>query len=125
MNYQTAATSYNVVKNHSAVENASPHRLIEMLFEGLQERISQAKGAMQYKNAEMKGSRINSAIAIISGLRENLNRDEGGQIAENLDALYLYIQSILTKAHAENNPRLLDEATTLVGDIHGAWKQIG
>ncbi len=125
MNYQNAAHSYHNVKNQSGVENASPHRLIDMLFEGLQERIIQAKGAMQFKNMELKGAKINSAISIINGLRENLNTDEGGELAENLDALYIYIQNILAKAHTENNTALLDEATVLINNVHTAWREIG
>ncbi len=125
MNYQSAAASYNVVKNQSGVESASPHRLIDMLFDGLLERITQAKGAMQFKNVELKGSRINSAISIVNGLRENLNLDNGGELAENLDALYIYIQGILSKAHQDDNESLLDEAAMLVNNIHSAWKQIG
>ncbi len=125
MNYQSAAQSYNVVRNQSGVENASPHRLIDMLFEGLQERITQARGAIQYKNVEMKGSRINSAISIINGLRENLNTDDGGEIAENLDGLYVYIQKILAQAHVENNEVLLTEASELIENVHSAWREIG
>ncbi len=125
MNYQNAAYSYHNVKNQSGVENASPHRLIDMLFEGLQERIVQAKGAIQYKNVELKGNKINSAISIINGLRENLNTDDGGEIAENLDALYIYIQNILAKAHIENKAELLDEASQLIENVHSAWREIG
>lgn len=125
MNSQSAASSYNVVKNHSGVDSASPHQLISMLFDGVQERIVQAKGAIQYKNVDLKGKRINSAISIISGLRENLNTDEGGDIAENLDALYAYIQSIMFKAHLNNDIKLLDEASELIEDIRSAWKEIG
>jgi len=124
VNYQTAAASYNVVKNHSGVQNATPHRLIDMLFEGLKERISQARGAMEYRNIELKGKKINSAIAILSGLRENLNKDEGGDVAENLDIVYSYVQSVLAKAHREDNSTLLDEASTLIDNIHSAWKEI-
>lgn len=125
MNYQSAAASYHGIKNQSGVENASPHRLIDMLFDGLSERITQAKGAMLYKNVELKGKKINGAIAIINGLRENLNKDDGGELAENLDGLYVYVQNILAKAHAENNENLLDEANLLIGNIHTAWKEIG
>lgn len=125
MNYQAAAHSYHNVRNQSGVENASPHRLIDMLFEGLQERITQAKGAIQYKNIELKGSRINSAISILNGLRENLNVDEGGEVAENLDTLYIYIQNILAKAHVENDADLLDQASGLIENVHSAWREIG
>ncbi len=125
MNTQSALKSYAKVQYRTDVEVASPHRLIDMLFEGALERITQAKGAMQYGNIAMKGQKINSAISIVGGLRESLNTDEGGDIAFNLDNLYVYIQSILAKAHITNNPAQLEEAATLLGDLRSAWKQIG
>lgn len=124
MNYQVAAASYNQVKTHSAMEDASPHRLIEMLFDGALERIAQAKGALQHQNIERKGLKINSAINIVNGLRENLDHDSGTEVAANLDGLYEYITRILTEAHRKNDARLLDEAGVLLSDIASAWKQI-
>ncbi len=124
MNYQVAAASYNQVKTHSALEDASPHKLIDMLFDGLQERIAQAKGALQHKNIELKGKKINSAINIISGLRENLNHDNGGELAGNLESLYVYIQQTLLEAHRNNDISKLDEAAQLVDNVASAWKQI-
>ena len=95
-----------------------------MLFDGLVERITQAKGAMQYKNHELKGKKINSAIAIVSGLRESLDKEQGGELAENLDGLYIYITKILSQGNIENEPKYLDEALELIGNVHSAWKQI-
>lgn len=125
MNTQVALASYSKVNYGANVEIASPHRLIDMLFEGALERIIQAKGAMQYGNVEMKGKKVNDAVRIVGGLRENLNKESGGDIAENLDALYVYIQSILAKAHMNNDEKLLDEAGNLLGELRLAWKQIG
>lgn len=125
VNTQTALKSYAKVQYRANVEVASPHRLIDMLYEGAIERIAQAKGAMQFGNIEMKGQKINSAVSIVGGLRESLNTDDGGDLAYNLDNLYIYIQSILAKAHAKNDMTLLDEAATLLGDLRSAWKQIG
>lgn len=127
MNYQSAAASYNQVKTHSALESATPHRLIDMLYDGLLERISQAKGAIQHNNVELKGHKINSAINIVGGLRENLNHDEAesAEISANLDSLYVYITEILSKAHRTNDVALLDEASEHVQKIASAWKQIG
>lgn len=122
---QFAVASYNNVKTQSGVEDASPHKLIEMLFEGLIERISQAKGAMQHGNVELKGKKINGAINILGGLRESLDTDNGGDLAENLNALYIYVQKILSQAHMGNDSSKLDEAGILISDIYSAWKQIG
>ena len=125
MNNQAALKSYAKVQYRSDVEIASPHKLIDMLYQGAIERIVQAKGAMQYGNTEMKGKKINSAVSIVGGLRESLNVDDGGDLAHNLDNLYAYIQNILSTAHMKNDESLLDEASTLLGDLRGAWQQIG
>ena len=125
MNTQFAASAYAKVKNHSSIEVASPHKLVLMLFDGALGRIAQGKGAMQYGNVEQKGSRISSAISVVSGLRESLDKTQGGDIAENLDALYVYIQDIIFKAHVKNDLALLDEAAHLLGELRSAWVQIG
>lgn len=125
MNTQVALDSYAKVQYNANAEIASPHRLIDMLFEGALDRIQQARGAMEYKDIELKGKKISDAVGIVGGLRENLNKDQGGEIAENLDALYIYIQGILTKAHFKNDVSFLDEAETLLLELRGAWKQIG
>ena len=125
MNTRLALDSYSKVHYNANVEAASPHKLISMLFEGALERITQAKGAMQYGNIELKGKKINSAVAIIGGLRQSLDKDQGADIAENLDALYIYIQNVLARAHLKNDPALLDEASTLLAQLATAWKQIG
>ena len=125
MNTRLALDSYSKVHYNANVEAASPHKLISMLFDGAVERITQAKGAMQYGNIELKGKKINSAVAIVGGLRQSLDKDQGADIAENLDALYVYIQNVLARAHLKNDPALLDEASTLLTQLATAWKQIG
>jgi flagellar protein FliS len=112
VNPQAALKSYAKVQYRANVEIASPHRLIDMLYEGAIERIVQ-------------GNKINSAFSIVGGLREALNSDVGGELAMNLDNLYVYIQSLLSSAHSKNDVSKLDEAITLLGDLRSAWKQIG
>lgn len=125
MNTQTALKSYAKVQYRANIEVASPHRLIEMLYEGAVDRLIQAKGAMQHGNIELKGKKINGAVSIVGGLRESLNEEAGGELAMNLDGLYVYIQRLLTTAHINNDVSKLDEAITLLSDLRDAWKQIG
>lgn len=125
MNPQAALKSYAKVQYRANVEIASPHRLIDMLYEGAMERIVQAKGAMEFGNIELKGAKINSAVSIVGGLREALNTDVGGDLAMNLDNLYVYIQNLLSAAHSKNDVIKLDEAISLLSDLRSAWKQIG
>ncbi len=125
MNTQAALKSYAKVHYRANVEVASPHRLIAMLYEGAVERLIQAKGAMQHGNIELKGKKINSAVGIVGGLRESLNDQEGGDLAMNLDGLYVYIQTLLSSAHLKNDVSKIDEAITLLSDLRDTWKKIG
>lgn len=125
MNSYSAVNSYTSVKVHSGVESASPHRLIQMLFEGALERIAQAKGAIAQKQFARKGELIGKAVAIVGGLQGSLNDTEGGALAANLDSLYDYIIRRLTQANSENSVEQLDECGRLLGEIKTAWDVIG
>lgn len=122
--YARAAQNYSSVKVQSSVEDASPHRLIQMLFEGAIERIAQAKGAMQRKDVTRKLEAVNKAINIVSGLQGSLNDAEGGELAANLDDVYDYIIRRLIQANQENDPAQLDECGLLLGELKSAWDGI-
>ena len=124
MNAQAALKNYANVKVNAAIESASSHQLIAMLLDGLLERISQIKGAIEQKNIELKGEKVNQAISILFGLRESLDKNAQGDLPQNLDNLYDYIQRRIWSAHSKNDPKILDECYQLVNDIYTAWKSI-
>lgn len=103
---------------------ASPHRLVQMLFEGAIERISTARIAMEHGNIPLKGERISRAIDILEGLRGSLNMEQGGEISSNLEDLYIYMQQRLMDANANNDITLLDEVSKLLHDIKSGWDAI-
>ena len=121
---RSALNQYAKVKNGTGVEDATPHRLIQMLMEGALEKIHLAKGFMERNEIAEKGSHISWAISIIDGLRVSLNKDAGGEIAENLDNLYDYMERRLVEANIQNDTAILDEVTGLLMEIKGAWDAI-
>ncbi len=125
MNAYSAVQHYSNVKVQSGVEVASPHRLIQMLFEGALERIAQATGALAQNQIARKGELISKAVAIVAGLQGSLNDREGGALAANLDGLYDYVIRRLSQANYENNSEYLDECGRLLGEIKTAWDAIG
>ena len=124
MNPYQAAQNYSSLKTQTNIVDASPHRLIQMLFEGALERIAQAKGAMLQNQIARKGELIGKAINIVGGLQGSLNDKEGGQLAANLDGLYDYIIRRLSKANYDNDPEILDECGRLLGELKGGWDAI-
>ena len=121
---QSALKEYGKISVQSGASYATPHRLITMLLEGALEKISSAKGFMQRKEVANKGNYISWAISIIEGLRMSLDKVKGGEIAENLDRLYDYMERRLVEANAKNDEKLLDEVAELLTTIKSAWSQI-
>ena len=119
-----AVTQYSKVGVASGVEQANPHRLIQMLMDGAIEKVAKAKGYMERKDIAKKGSHISWAISIIDGLRASLDKANGGDIADNLDDLYDYMIRRLMRANLENNADLLDEVISLLRSIKSAWDGI-
>ena len=127
MNYtnnQAAMNKYAQVGNQSTAAFANPHRLIQMLMEGALEKISKAKGFMKNGDVAKKGEHISWAISIIEGLRVSLDHTQGGKISENLESLYIYMNSRLTQANLHNSIEMLDEVSGLLIDIKSGWDAI-
>jgi len=114
--------SQNAVR--TGIESASPHRLIQMLLEGALGKIAAAKGHMERGEIQPKGEQIGSAISIIEGLKSSLDKDRGGEIAQNLEDLYIYMERRLIEANRCNETSLLDEVSDLIRQIKEAWDAI-
>ena len=121
--YAQGAKQYQQMSNHTAVTDADPHRLIQLLFEGALARISKAKGHVDRNEIEQRNKAINSAIGIVGGLQESLNMD-AGDIAANLNSLYDYMIRRLFEANSENSKEMLNEVALLLIEIKSAWDGI-
>ncbi len=115
---------YMQVNAHGSTNDASPHRLIQMLLGGALDRIAVAKGHMMRGNIAEKGRYIGLVISIIDGLRISLDKPGGGEIAENLDSLYEYMTRRLAEANLKNSEEMLDEITQLLNEIKMGWDAI-
>ena len=119
------ANAYRTVGAETGVSGASPHKLIQMLFDGYHEALTQARGAMRARQFESKGRAIARALRIIDeGLQVSLNMQEGGKIAADLDNLYTYVSLRLAQANASNDEQSLLECAALIEPISAAWSQI-
>jgi len=108
------------------VHAASPHRLVALLFEGLLEALTRARGAIEAGNVQQKSDALRRAIAILDeGLKSALNLKDGGRIAADLNDLYAYMSLRLTQANLRNNVQPLEECRQLLLPLQQAWNEIG
>ena len=79
---------------------------------------------MQRGEIALKASHISWAISIIDGLRMSMDKDSGGEIAQNLDSLYDYMGRRLVEANLHNNIEILNEVAGLLLEIKLAWDAV-
>lgn len=120
-----AMAAYGSQSLDADVNTASPHRLIVLLYDGAIKAISLAKLHMNNGNIAEKGNAISKAISIIEeGLRLSLDRTTGGELAENLDALYEYMAFMLLEANIKNDSEHLDLVLKLLKELKESWESI-
>src|SRR5262245_38983482 len=113
--------AYARVAVESGVAVADPHRLVAMLFDGAIAALARARVAMLQKEHAVKGAACSKAIDIVElGLAASLDPHAGGEIAEQLRALYEYIARRIVMGNARNDPAALDEAIRLLDELRGA-----
>jgi flagellar protein FliS len=117
----SALDQYKKVGVRSGVEGASAHRLVQMLMEGALDKMAIAKGQIERKDYEGKSKHISWAVSIVNGLRDSLDKDTGGEIANNLDNLYEYMVRRLLEANSHNDIPALEEVISLMLEIKTAW----
>lgn len=118
--------AYRKMAAETALVDASPHRLVAMLFEGFLDALAETRGAMRQRDIERKGRAINRATRIVEeGLRAGLDLRAGGRLAADLDELYRYIGTRLLQANLRNDEAILDECQRLVQPLRDAWNAIG
>ena len=112
---------YRKVQSQSAVNDASPHMLIAMLFRGALDNIAVAVGAVERGEAALKGEKIGRAIDIVDNLRSSLDMSVGGEVAQNLKDLYDYMEGRLLTANMEDSTQALEEVANLLAEISQGW----
>ncbi|MDR4517457.1 MAG: flagellar export chaperone FliS [Nitrosomonas sp.] len=118
-------SAYQKIGVETGVESANPHKLILMLFEGVQEALAKAKLHIRHNEIAKKGEMLSKAIMIIDhGLKASLDMNAGGELALHLQALYDYMTNRLLIANLNNDIEIINEVSQLLNELHDAWKAI-
>ena len=124
MNAIAALAQYGQIKNDAQTTYASPHQLMLMLFDGAIEAMSFTIGAIQNENFELRSKQNTRSITIINGMRECLDMETGGELADNLYSLYQYMTQELFRASFKNDADTIQNIQTMLKDIRGSWEKI-
>lgn len=120
----TGINAYRKGNLKQDIANADPHKLTLMLMQGALDSLAFAKGAMERKEFAAKSEFLSRVTAILMNLRDTLDLDVGGEVAENMYSLYEYMIERTGEAHVRNDLQILDEVISLLTPIRDAWVQI-
>ena len=128
---QRGAAQYRSVRSHGLVAEASPARLVQIMFEQILAQLAAAQGCMRRIENNLpldeviaKGKALGKAIRLIDQLNNTLDMERGQKIAENLRALYVYMLARLTLANVTNDAHIVAEVASLVQKVKTGWDQI-
>ena len=108
----------------TAVATQSRGRLIVMLYDGAIKFLKLANKELVAGNFAAKGQYINRAQDIINELNAVLDMDAGGEIAQNLRKLYVFMGRHLSRANVKRDPQMIQEVITLLEELNQSWKAI-
>ena len=123
MNAYAAAPAAMSAYKESSVLTAPPERLVLMLYDGIHRFLFQAAHAMRANDLQTSNNRMQRAEAIIDELIATLDHS-AGEIADRLNALYLYSRRTLGEARIERNADKIDHVDKIIAELREAWAQI-
>jgi len=119
-----ARARYQSVDLASRIEGASPHRLVQIMFDELIKAIDALTVAVRRRDLSQRAQRQSRALAILNGLETSLDFEKGGEIATGLAAIYRQARRALVQACRDDDADAIARAGQQLGEIASAWTAI-
>lgn len=102
---------------------APKEKLVQLLFDGIVRFSEQARQAFVAEPIRLEEGcqAVLRAQAIVMELLYTIDRENGGEVAENLARLHAYAFRCLTAANFERNPKKLEEVQEIYRSLSEAW----
>jgi flagellar protein FliS len=105
------------------IENASPVKLVGLLYDGFLRFAHSALAALDRQDFEAAHHAILKAYAIAAELQATLDLERGGEIAVNLERCYDFVLRQLTEANIRKSSTEIENCIRVVEPLAAAWCQ--
>lgn len=122
--FGAAKASYQSVDLASRIEGASPHQLVQVMYEELLKALDAMAVATRRGDLAQRNARQARALAILTGLETSLDFEKGGEIARGLVTIYREARRLLVAAGREGDADKIGQARDMLSEIASAWDSI-
>jgi flagellar secretion chaperone FliS len=116
-----ALKQYSSVENSSKAYCGSAYDLTKMLFNGCLKSLTLTVFHIKHKNYAGKATELSRSLAIINGLQDCLDLENGGDLAQNLDSLYQYMGKTLRESSISNDISRIEHIHELLKEVSLGW----
>ena len=123
--FRAGTARYQSVDIASRIEGATPHRLVQIMYEELLKALDAMAFATARGDYVKRGQHQGRVLAILTGLETSLDFDKGGQIAVDLVAIYREARRLVVAAGRDGDAAPVGQAREMIQEISAAWDAIG
>ena len=102
----------------------SQGEVVILLYDGAISFLNRAIDQIKAKNYAEKGILISKALDVLNELDSTLNHDKGGDLANNLHALYFFCSTSLLKANLKMDVELVEKVIQILASLKSAFQEI-
>jgi flagellar protein FliS len=104
------------------VTSASREDILLMMYEGAIKFNKLALKAAQEKRVYDRCTNLSKAFDIVNELNNTLDHEVGGELAKQLERLYIFVTDQYTKANLTGEAQPLEAALKVLENLYEGWK---
>jgi len=116
-------TKYQAYQGNQ-VEGAGPLGLVLLTYEALFKSLGRTRMAIMAGDMQAEADHAGRAMEALFELSSSLNMEAGGDIAQSLASLYIYMMNRLTEGLCSCSTEHVDEVIKLVQELREGWIQL-
>lgn len=117
------ANAYSSISAETSIKDSSPLELILLVFDKIFDHL--IRGKKELALGETGAEALTKAVDLLNvGLIASLDKESGGQIAENLEAVYLWAIHKIIEARLNKKPDRIDEVVKVLTPIYEGWRDL-
>lgn len=117
------ANAYSNISAETSIKDSSPLELIVLVFDKIFDHL--IRGKKELILGETGAEPLTKAVDLLNvGLIASLNKEHGGQIAENLEVVYLWAINKIIEARLNKKPDRIDDVVKVLNPIYDGWRDL-